>query len=186
MQTDAAVFRSIPSSYPLPVAEAPTPLLPGYVPGMPRPMTPRDANFDLDEFPTTSSSTPRDTSPRIPGTDRATSAFFPSQANQGQPYPRFQTTLPQGQIRNYSTPLSYSRPRANGQNNSVGVSERPQAGSGGPSAGPAPTAMPSPRMTPHPPSAPPTGLPPHPASWLSYYVRVILFDDVSTFDMSIS
>jgi translation initiation factor 4G len=63
---------------------------------------------------------------------------------------------------------------ANGQSNSVGVSGRPQAGSGGPNAGPAPTAMPSPRMTPHPPPAPPTGLPP--AMWQPYYVRVTLFN----------
>jgi len=66
----------------------------------------------------------------------------------------------------------------NGQNNSVGVSGRPQAGSGGPSAGPAPTAMSSPRLAPHPhpPPAPPTGLPPA-AMWHPhpYYVRVTLF-----------
>jgi hypothetical protein len=77
MQTDAAVFRSTPSPYPR-AETSPTPRLPGYIPGMPRPMTPRDPNFDLDEFPTSSSSTPRATSPRIPSTDRATSPTFAS------------------------------------------------------------------------------------------------------------
>lgn len=76
-QTDAAMFRSTPSPYPR-AETSPTPRLPGYIPGMPRPMTPREANFDPDEVPTSSSSTPRATSPRIPGTDRATSPSFAS------------------------------------------------------------------------------------------------------------
>ncbi|OBZ75877.1 hypothetical protein A0H81_04772 [Grifola frondosa] len=42
---------------------SPTPRLPGYIPGMPRPMTPRD--FDSDDQ--TPSTTPRATSPRLPG-----------------------------------------------------------------------------------------------------------------------
>ena len=41
-------------------------------------MTPREANFDPDEVPTSSSSTPRATSPRIPSMDRATSPSFSS------------------------------------------------------------------------------------------------------------
>jgi hypothetical protein len=41
-------------------------------------MTPREANFDPDEVLTSSSSTPRATSPRIPSTDRATSPSFAS------------------------------------------------------------------------------------------------------------
>jgi serine/arginine repetitive matrix protein 2 len=41
-------------------------------------MTPREATFDPDELPTSSSSTPRATSPRIPSTDRATSPSFAS------------------------------------------------------------------------------------------------------------
>jgi serine/arginine repetitive matrix protein 2 len=76
-QTDAAMFRSTPSPYPR-AETSPTPRLPGYIPGMPRPMTPREANFDPDEVPTSSSSTPRATSPRIPSTDRATSPSFAS------------------------------------------------------------------------------------------------------------
>ena len=109
-------------------------------------------------------------------------ASLPSQANQGQSYPPPfpASALRQGQNGNSSTPRSpvYSRPMTNGQHNSVGVSGRPQAGSGGPSAGPAPTAMPSPRLTPHPhpPPAPPTGLPPPTAMWHPYYtVRVTPF-----------
>jgi hypothetical protein len=76
-QTDAAMYRSTPSPYPR-AETSPTPRLPGYIPGMPRPMTPREANFDPDELPTSSSSTPRATSPRIPSTDRATSPSFVS------------------------------------------------------------------------------------------------------------
>jgi hypothetical protein len=84
------------------------------------------------------------------------SAPLPSQApSQGQPYPPAFTpgTLRQGQNGNPSAPRSpvYSRPMANGQNSGVGVSGRPQAGSGGPNTGPAPTGLSSPRMT--PPSA---------------------------------
>ncbi|KAI0253857.1 hypothetical protein BJV78DRAFT_134414 [Lactifluus subvellereus] len=71
-RTDAAEFRSTPSPYPR-AETSPTPRFPGYIPGMPRPMTPRDASFDPDEVSPSSSSTPRATSPRIPGVDRATS-----------------------------------------------------------------------------------------------------------------
>jgi len=72
MQVDAAEFRSTPSPYPR-AETSPIPRLPGYIPGMPRPMTPRETTFDPDELSPSSSSTPRATSPRIPGTDRATS-----------------------------------------------------------------------------------------------------------------
>jgi serine/arginine repetitive matrix protein 2 len=71
-QTDAAEFRSTPSPYPR-AETSPTPRFPGYIPGMPRPMTPRDATFEPDEVPPSSSSTPRATSPRIPNMDRGTS-----------------------------------------------------------------------------------------------------------------
>jgi len=71
MQVDAAEFRSPPSPYPR-AETSPIPRLPGYIPGMPRPMTPREVTFDPDEVSPSSSSTPRATSPRIP-TDRATS-----------------------------------------------------------------------------------------------------------------
>jgi hypothetical protein len=72
MQVDAAEFRSTPSPYPR-AETSPIPRLAGYIPGMPRPMTPREATFDPDDVSPSSSSTPRATSPRIPGTDRATS-----------------------------------------------------------------------------------------------------------------
>ena len=59
---------------------SPTSRLPGYIPGMPRPITttPREVKFDPDELPTSFSSTPRALSPRINSTDRATSPSFPS------------------------------------------------------------------------------------------------------------
>ena len=44
---------------------SPTPRLPGYIPGMPRPMTPRDTSFDMEDL--TPSATPRASSPRLPG-----------------------------------------------------------------------------------------------------------------------
>jgi serine/arginine repetitive matrix protein 2 len=72
VQVDAAEFRSTPSPYPR-AETSPIPRRPGYIPGMPRPMTPREATFDPDDVSPSSSSTPRATSPRIPGTDRATS-----------------------------------------------------------------------------------------------------------------
>ncbi|TCD65627.1 hypothetical protein EIP91_002432 [Steccherinum ochraceum] len=43
---------------------SPTPRLPGYIPGMPRPMTPHDASMESDDQ--TPSATPRATSPRLP------------------------------------------------------------------------------------------------------------------------
>ncbi|KAI1788495.1 hypothetical protein LXA43DRAFT_1097318 [Ganoderma leucocontextum] len=44
---------------------SPTPRLPGYIPGMPRPMTPRETTlFDTEDL--TPSATPRATSPRLP------------------------------------------------------------------------------------------------------------------------
>ncbi|KAF8270200.1 hypothetical protein EI94DRAFT_815633 [Lactarius quietus] len=102
------------------------------------------------------------------------SASLPSQHSQGQPYPpNFPpSALRQGQNGNSSAPPRspvYSRPMANGQNGGVGVSGRPQAGSGGNSAGPTPAAMPSPRMTPHAPPGPPSGMPPPQAMWPGYY-----------------
>jgi len=105
------------------------------------------------------------------------SVSLPSQGGPAQPYQTpFPSSAPrQGQNGNSTAPRSpvYSRPMANGQANSVGISGRPQAGSGGPSAGPAPTALPSPRLTPHAPPGPPSGLPPPSAMWSPYYVRVL-------------
>ncbi|KAG2157400.1 hypothetical protein DEU56DRAFT_764445 [Suillus clintonianus] len=44
---------------------SPTPRLPGYIPGMPRPMTPRDPSFDSDDA-RAHSATPRAMSPTLP------------------------------------------------------------------------------------------------------------------------
>ncbi|KAI0340118.1 hypothetical protein BDW22DRAFT_1360638 [Trametopsis cervina] len=52
------------SPFPRGSTTSPTPRLPGYIPGMPRPMTPRDFGFDVDDQ--TPSATPRATSPRLP------------------------------------------------------------------------------------------------------------------------
>jgi translation initiation factor 4G len=108
------------------------------------------------------------------------SVSLPSQGGQAQPYqpPFAPGGVRQGQNGNPSAPRSpvYSRPMANGQANSVGITGRPQAGSGGPSTGPVPTALPSPRLTPHPAPGPPSGLPPPPSTmWPPYYVRLASF-----------
>ncbi|KAI0060804.1 hypothetical protein BV25DRAFT_1827349 [Artomyces pyxidatus] len=68
--TEVDGSRASPSPYPRSANTSPTPRLPGYVPGMPRPMTPRDLTFEDDVSPS-NSTTPRATSPRLPGSDRA-------------------------------------------------------------------------------------------------------------------
>ena len=119
------------------------------------------------------------TPPHEAASPASRSASLPSQHNQGQPYPpNFSSgTLRQSQNGNPSAPPRspvYSRPMVNGQNGGVGVGGgRPQAGSGGASAGPMPAAMPSPRLTPHQPPGPPGGLPPPPTMWPGYYVRAV-------------
>ncbi|EMD34457.1 hypothetical protein CERSUDRAFT_117312 [Gelatoporia subvermispora B] len=69
------------SPFPRSRTTSPTPRLPGYTPGMPRPMTPRDATFDSDDL--TPSSTPRATSPRLPGTTTPVSAAIAQQFTSG-------------------------------------------------------------------------------------------------------
>lgn len=49
---------------------SPTPRLPGYIPGMPRPMTPRDPSFDSDDA-RAHSATPRAMSPTLPNANGA-------------------------------------------------------------------------------------------------------------------
>lgn len=49
---------------------SPTPRLPGYIPGMPRPMTPRDPSFDSDDA-RAHSATPRAMSPTLPNVNGA-------------------------------------------------------------------------------------------------------------------
>ncbi|KZT11638.1 uncharacterized protein LAESUDRAFT_720897 [Laetiporus sulphureus 93-53] len=53
-------------SNPRSATTSPAPRLPGYIPGMPRPMTPHDMVMDSEDW--TPSTTPRATSPRLPGT----------------------------------------------------------------------------------------------------------------------
>ncbi|EIW60763.1 uncharacterized protein TRAVEDRAFT_71059 [Trametes versicolor FP-101664 SS1] len=63
------------SSHPGSRTTSPTPRLPGYIPGMPRPMTPREAIFDNEDL--TPSATPRATSPRLPGLNTQVSPLIP-------------------------------------------------------------------------------------------------------------
>ncbi|KAI0781338.1 hypothetical protein BD413DRAFT_600720 [Trametes elegans] len=63
------------SPYPGSRTTSPTPRLPGYIPGMPRPMTPREATFDNEDL--TPSATPRATSPRLPGINTQSSPLIP-------------------------------------------------------------------------------------------------------------
>ena len=64
--TIAETYRASSSPYPRGSTSSPAQRVPGYVPGMPRPMTPldRDTSFDTDDL--TPSTTPRPTSPRLP------------------------------------------------------------------------------------------------------------------------
>ncbi|KAG6330277.1 hypothetical protein ID866_8810, partial [Astraeus odoratus] len=64
-QPEPGVERMSPIPAGRPGAASPTPRLPGYVPGMPRPMTPRDPVLDDDIR--SHSTTPRATSPMLPG-----------------------------------------------------------------------------------------------------------------------
>ncbi|KAH8108167.1 hypothetical protein BXZ70DRAFT_1015801, partial [Cristinia sonorae] len=52
------------AQYPRSRTSSPTPRLPGYIPGMPRPMTPHDSSLDSDDM--SPSATPRATAPRLP------------------------------------------------------------------------------------------------------------------------
>jgi serine/arginine repetitive matrix protein 2 len=59
-------LRSSPVPQGRPGTTSPTPRLPGYIPGMPRPMTPRDLASDSDDQSRPHSTTPRATSPLSP------------------------------------------------------------------------------------------------------------------------
>jgi len=60
MESDT--LRSSPTPYGRPGTVSPTPRLPGYIPGMPRPMTPRESSFDTEDI-RSYSTTPRASSP---------------------------------------------------------------------------------------------------------------------------
>lgn len=59
---------------------SPTPRLPGYIPGMPRPMTPRDSSFDAlsNDQSRSHSTTPRPISPLLPGLNGRSSPLIPA------------------------------------------------------------------------------------------------------------
>lgn len=61
------------SPFPRASITSPAPRLAGYIPGMPRPMTPHSLSFDSDDH--TPSATPRATSPRLPGSTHQPSAI---------------------------------------------------------------------------------------------------------------
>ncbi|KAF9246121.1 hypothetical protein BU15DRAFT_84928 [Melanogaster broomeanus] len=63
IEPDAQRLSPIP--YGRPGTVSPTPRLPGYIPGMPRPMTPRESSFDSDDI-RSHSTTPRAMSPMLP------------------------------------------------------------------------------------------------------------------------
>ncbi|KAH7910643.1 hypothetical protein BJ138DRAFT_1173017 [Hygrophoropsis aurantiaca] len=69
--------RLSPVLYGRPGTVSPTPRLPGYIPGMPRPMTPRDSAFDSDDQ-RSHSTTPRAMSPILPLVNGHTSPLIPS------------------------------------------------------------------------------------------------------------
>lgn len=113
-------YRSSPSPFPRGSTSSPAQRVPGYVPGMPRPMTPhdRDTNFDSDEQ--TPSTTPRATSPRLPGSVST------------QPSPLLAQTLPSNIYRSSSTAStsrgSSSSPAAHSMSTSPLFLSRPTNG----------------------------------------------------------
>lgn len=92
--TVADSYRASPSHYARGSTSSPAQRVPGYVPGMPRPMTPldRDTNFDMDDL--TPSTTPRPISPRLPG------------SNSSLATPSFTQTLASNVYRSNSTAAS--------------------------------------------------------------------------------
>ncbi|KAI0263838.1 hypothetical protein BC834DRAFT_924863 [Gloeopeniophorella convolvens] len=161
------------SSAPSTSSSQPSPAPPATPSPAPPPKIDRKAVMKLFQGPSIQS---QPTPPPETASPAMRSASLP-QPGQGQPYQNFnaggmrqgQNGTPSGPPRSPVIP----RPMLNGQSGGVGVgvSGRPQAGSGGPSSGPVPAAMPSPRMTPHPhPAAPPSGMPPQPPPmWGAYY-----------------
>jgi serine/arginine repetitive matrix protein 2 len=77
---DAEVQRAspVPSYGGHPGTVSPSPRLPGYIPGMPRPMTPRDPLFDSDDQSRPHSTTPRPISPHLPGLNGHSSPLTPT------------------------------------------------------------------------------------------------------------
>ncbi|OAX39192.1 hypothetical protein K503DRAFT_856203 [Rhizopogon vinicolor AM-OR11-026] len=70
MNVDPEMQHISPTPYGRAGTVSPTPRLPGYIPGMPRPMTPRDPSFDSDDA-RAHSATPRAMSPTLPNANGA-------------------------------------------------------------------------------------------------------------------
>lgn len=89
---------------------SPTPRLPGYIPGMPRPMTPRDSSFDSDDQSRSHSTTPRPTSPILPGLNGRSSPYVPTSIVAGL-MRRDSNTSPAYSPRNVNAAFSYDEQR---------------------------------------------------------------------------
>jgi serine/arginine repetitive matrix protein 2 len=70
MNVDPETRHISPTPYGRGGTVSPTPRLPGYIPGMPRPMTPRDPTFDSDDA-RAHSATPRAMAPTLPNANGA-------------------------------------------------------------------------------------------------------------------
>lgn len=84
MNIDPATHHMSLASYGRVGTVSPTPRLPGYIPGMPRPMTPRDPSLDSDDA-RAHSATPRAMSPTLPNANGAliTTTFTSSLLRRG-------------------------------------------------------------------------------------------------------
>ena len=151
--SDSDAAMSAVTNQPIQLFSAPTPLY--QAPARPASTPPLVAKFDE----------PCGSFVLIPSPEAASPALryasLPSQApNQSQPYsPAFTPgTLLQGQNSNFYAPPSpiHSPPTENGQSSGVDVSGLPQAGFGGPNAGPVPSTLSSPRLTPYLSPGPPS------------------------------
>nr|VWP00497.1 SGE1 protein [Ganoderma boninense] len=92
---------------------SPTPRLPGYIPGMPRPMTPRDTSFDTEDL--TPSATPRATSPHLPGLNTQVSplisqTFTSSMYRSNSSASTYSTNRPISPATATTPPLFFNRP----------------------------------------------------------------------------
>ncbi|TBU46979.1 hypothetical protein BD309DRAFT_952854 [Dichomitus squalens] len=101
------------SPHPASRTTSPTPRLPGYIPGMPRPMTPREATFDAEDL--TPSTTPRATSPRLPGLNTQTSPLIPqnfssSMYRSNSSASSYATNRPNSPASGTTPPLFFNRP----------------------------------------------------------------------------
>ncbi|KAI0373308.1 hypothetical protein BV20DRAFT_804940 [Pilatotrama ljubarskyi] len=105
--------KSRTSPYPGSRTTSPTPRLPGYIPGMPRPMTPREATLDSEDL--TPSATPRATSPRLPGINTQASPPIPQsfassmQRSNSSASASYQSNRPISPAQGSTPPLFFNR-----------------------------------------------------------------------------